>query len=179
MEGLSFENQWQFPNCIGALDGKHICITAPPKSGSLFYNYKGSFSINLLALVDANYKFTAIQVGDFGKNSDGDVYNNLMRPYPWRNLERRKANFNYLLSRARMTVEKAFGILSFRWRIFQRDINLMPDTTDTLIVVTCILHNMLTRPGEAEHWLREASEDVSLRGLNERPNRASLEASSV
>ncbi|KAF4106763.1 hypothetical protein G5714_012753 [Onychostoma macrolepis] len=44
------------------------------------------------------------------------------------------------------------------------DINLMPDTTDTLIVVTCILHNMLTRPGEAEHWLREASEDVPLRG---------------
>lgn len=220
---LSFENRWQFPNCIGALDGKHICITAPPKSGSLFYNYKGSFSINLLALVDANYKFIAIQVGDFGKNSDGGVYSNstlgigmrektlnvpedqclpgaedlgrlpfvmvgdaafplkpnLMRPYPGRNLERRKANFNYRLSRARMTVEKAFGILSSRWRIFQRDINLMPDTTDTLIVVTCILHNMLTRPGEAEHWLREASEDVSLRGLTERPNRASLEASSV
>ncbi len=73
-------------------------------------------------------------------------------------------------------MEKAFGILSSRWRIFQRDINLMPDTTDTLIVVTCILHNMLSHPGEAEHCLREASEDVFLRGLNERPNRASLEA---
>ncbi len=67
---LSFENRWQFPNCIGALDGKHICITAPTKSVSLFYNCKGSFSINLLALVDANYKFTTIKVGDFGKNSD-------------------------------------------------------------------------------------------------------------
>ncbi|KAK7149295.1 hypothetical protein R3I94_008810 [Phoxinus phoxinus] len=220
---LSFEDRWNFPNCIGALDGKHIYITAPPKSGSLFFNYKGSFSIVLLALVDANYKFIAIQVGDFGKSSDGGVYSNstlgramkektlsvpeekclpgaedlgrlpyvmvgdaafplkpyLMRPYPGKNLERRKANFNYRLSRARMTVEKAFGILSSRWRIFHRDINLMPETTDTMIVVTCILHNMLTHPGEAEHWLREASEVVSLRGLTERPNRGSLEASNV
>ncbi len=78
-----------------------------------------------------------------------------------------------------MTVEKAFGILSSRRRIFQSYINLMPDTTDTLIVVTCILHNMLPHPGEAEHWLREASEDVFSRGLNERPNRVSLEVSRV
>lgn len=68
---LSFEIRWDFPNCIGALDGKHIYITAPPKSGSLFYNYKGSFSIILLALVDANYKSIAIHVGDFGKSSEG------------------------------------------------------------------------------------------------------------
>lgn len=73
---VSFENRWQFPNCIGALDGKHICITTTPKSGKKNYNYKGSFSINLLALVDAKYKFTVIQVGDLGKNSDGGVYSN-------------------------------------------------------------------------------------------------------
>lgn len=78
-----------------------------------------------------------------------------------------------------MTVEKAFGILSSRWRIFHRDINLKPETTDTLIVASCILHNMLTHPGEAEHWLREGSEEQTLRGLDERPNRASLEASNV
>lgn len=29
----------------------------------------------MLALVDANYKFT-IQAGDFGKNSDGGIYSN-------------------------------------------------------------------------------------------------------
>lgn len=69
-----YYNIWNFSNCVGAMDGKHIRIICPSHSGTMFYNYKKYFSIVLQGLVDANYKFINIDVGGYGKQSDGGTF---------------------------------------------------------------------------------------------------------
>lgn len=73
---IDFERSANFPNCIGAIDGKHIRITMPKDSGSLYYNYKNFLSVVLLALCDANYCFIFIDIGSYGKSSDFAIFKN-------------------------------------------------------------------------------------------------------
>lgn len=59
---------------MGAIDGKHIRIKAPKNSGSAFFNYKEFYSIVMLAIVDADCKFVAIDIGSYGREGDAGIY---------------------------------------------------------------------------------------------------------
>lgn len=152
----------------------------------MYFNYKKTFSVVLMAVCDARYRFTLFEVGAYGSDSDGGILSrsflgkalyedtlnlpkgtarlpgsdketscyfvadgafqmstNVMRPYPGRFLDEQKRIFNYRLSRARRTIENTFGILSARWRIFQRSIHAGPEVVDKFVIAAMCLHNFL------------------------------------
>ncbi|XP_060806409.1 uncharacterized protein LOC132903097 [Amyelois transitella] len=69
-----FLQNTNLPNCLGAIDGKHIRIIHPFETGSLYFNYKNFFSIVLLATCDSNLLFTFVDVGAYGKASDSTIF---------------------------------------------------------------------------------------------------------
>ena len=71
-----FDSKWNFPHCLGAIDGKYIIIQAPLRSGSTFFNYTKSFGIVLPIVCNTNYEFTLVDIGKTGRQSDGGIYSN-------------------------------------------------------------------------------------------------------
>ncbi|KAH9368501.1 hypothetical protein HPB48_020784 [Haemaphysalis longicornis] len=69
-----FEACTGFPQGLGAMDGCHIKVSPPKENAQDYYNYKGWYSIILLAVVDQNYKFLYTNVGSPGRNHDAAVY---------------------------------------------------------------------------------------------------------
>ena len=69
-----FQEKWNLPHCLGAIDGKHVLIQAPANTGSSLYNYKGTFSSNLMVVSDTQCRFLSVDVGEAGRHSDGGVF---------------------------------------------------------------------------------------------------------
>ena len=70
-----FRTRWNVFHALWGLDGKHISMKKPKKSGSDYYKYKAFFSMLLLALVDADYRFLSVDVGSSGSSSDTQSFN--------------------------------------------------------------------------------------------------------
>ncbi|XP_025602292.2 uncharacterized protein LOC105692981 [Athalia rosae] len=80
----------------------------------------------------------------------------LLKPYPiTNNMPLLHRNFNYRLSRARMTAENALGRLKGRWRVLLKRSDLNVEDVKRLAKACFVLHNICESKGEPFHpdWL--------------------------
>ena len=74
---VEMESLWQFPCCFGAIDGCHIPIKCPPggrEPNKEYHNFKNFYSIVLMAMVDAHYRFIWASCGFPGNSHDSLIF---------------------------------------------------------------------------------------------------------
>lgn len=136
-----------------------------------YFNRKGFFAIPLQAMVDSEYRFTYASMTVLGSTHDSLAFlvsqlgrriaagelpapywiaadaayaasNSILTPYSGKNLTPQRDSFNYWLSRNRVAIEQAFGMLVMRWGVLWRP--LAVDVRDVPRVVMSLLklHNI-------------------------------------
>ena len=71
-----FGEEWQFPCAFAAVDGSHLPVKCPnggAQAMKQYFNFKGFYSIVLMALVDAEYRFIWASVGAPGNTHDSTL----------------------------------------------------------------------------------------------------------
>lgn len=73
------------------------------------------------------------------------INEHILRDFSNHNLSIKQRVFNYRLHRARRYVECAFGILSNKWRIFHRAINVSKPFAKNIVKGCIVLHNIIRK----------------------------------
>lgn len=91
------------------------------------------------------HKLPYVFVGDEAQMHAFILRQDFMKPYNRKLLNYERRIFNYRLSRCRRIVENVFGILTARFQIFQKVINLDVKNIEKVVLACCALHNFLRR----------------------------------
>lgn len=73
----SMDAEWQFTYAYAAIDGSHIPIRCPPggaEAAKEYHNFKNFYSIILMAIVDAKYRFIWGSCGYPGNSHDSMIF---------------------------------------------------------------------------------------------------------
>ena len=91
----------------------------------------------------------------------------LIKPYSRHGIDLNQRVFNYRLSRGRRVVENAFGILTSRFRIFQRPMQQEPPVLARVVMACLVLHNLLRMrypTGQQDNFGAEGQPPIVLEG---------------
>lgn len=106
------------------------------------HTFKGTFShLGMNAPPGTDTKLPLVLIG----NQAFPLKKNLLRPYPPRatSICERKANFNKRLESARITIDCAFEIMTEKWEILKRPMEVNLDFAVMTVKVACLLNNII------------------------------------
>ncbi|KAG1926955.1 hypothetical protein F2P79_024572 [Pimephales promelas] len=159
-------------------------------SGSLFFNYKGTYSVVLLAVVDAQYCLRVVDVRSYGRTSDGGVLANSTFGQALRDgtlglpqdalppgTERLGPQPHVFVADEafplRRDLMRPFPGKTFlrqaptQWRMNRRVIAISPANVDVCVKATLVLHNFMRRSTNSTRMPIPSAGDGEAAGLQE------------
>lgn len=163
-----FWSHLQMPGILGAIDGTHIAIVKPKEDGHLYFNRKAHYSLNVLAVCDANLVFVFADANYPGSVHDSAIWQMtvidemmpenafllgdsgfpsnryILTPSPHAPEGSQAAKYNVAHKHARNVVERAFGVLKMRFRCLHkhRVLHYAPAKAAKLVYACMVLHNI-------------------------------------
>lgn len=92
--------------------------------------------------------------------------NRIMKPYSGKNLSDKQQICNYRFSRARRTVESAFGIFANKWRVFHTSICMLPETANIILTASVCLHNYVLKEEQRNGYKYYSQEIIPENDVN-------------
>ena len=84
----------------------------------------------------------------------------LFKPYQnVRNSDPTKVQFNTVLSKIRVIVERALSVLKGRWRCLRKELEILTENVPGTIAACCILHNICIENEEPDPDIDDSDDD--------------------
>ena len=169
--------KYGFPGVLGAIDCTHVQLRAPSLNALTYINRKGTHSINIQVISDANCRINHVFANYPGSSHDSFILANstipvifegnppldgwllgdngyplktwLMTPFLMPATVREMA-FNRKHTQTRSVIERTFGILKMRFRCLDRSggtLQYGPQKVAAFFVACCVLHNIAMNHG--------------------------------
>ncbi|GFN91167.1 protein alp1-like [Plakobranchus ocellatus] len=144
---IGFAQHWHFPHVLRAIDvdvgdfGRHFDGGVLKHSSFGRALYSNSLPIPLDESICGSDPLPYVFLGDEAY----PLLRNIMRPFPRRGLDNVRRIYNYRHSRARGTIECAFGVLVGKWSVLKTTLNMLPENAIKVVLACCVLHNFVRR----------------------------------